>query len=46
VSWIKGTISVTPAERALGVGFLVATSFLALVILRLIAIRKPARKVA
>ena len=46
VSWIRGTVPVTPAERALGVGFLVATSFLALVILRLAAIRQPARKVA
>ena len=46
VSWIRGTVPVTPAERALGVGFLVATSFLALVMLRLIAIRQPARKVA
>jgi thiamine transport system permease protein len=46
VDWIKGTVAVTPAERALGVGFLVAASFLALVILRLIAIRQPARKVA
>jgi thiamine transport system permease protein len=45
VSWIKGTVSVTPPERALGVGFLVATSFLALVVLRLIAIRQPSRKV-
>jgi thiamine transport system permease protein len=45
VSWIRGTVSVTPPERALGVGFLVATSFLALVILRLIAIRQPSRKV-
>ncbi len=46
VSWIKGTVQVTPAERALGVGFLVATSFLALVVLRLIAIRQPSRRVA
>jgi len=46
VSWIRGTVAVTPAERALGVGFLVATSFLALVILRLIATRASARKVA
>jgi thiamine transport system permease protein len=46
VNWIRGTVAVTPAERALGVGFLVATSFLALVLLRLIAIRQPARKVA
>jgi thiamine transport system permease protein len=46
VSWIKDTVSVTPSERALGVGFLVATSFLALVALRLIAIGKPSRKVA
>ena len=36
VSWIRGTVAVTPAERALGVGFLVATSFLALVMLRLV----------
>jgi thiamine transport system permease protein len=43
VSWIKETIAVTPAERALGVGFLVLTSFLALVILRLVAMRQPAR---
>ncbi len=46
VSWITGKVAVTPAERALGVGFLVATSFFALVILRLIAIRISARKVA
>jgi len=46
VNWIRGTVPVTPAERALGVGFLVAASFLALVILRLIAIRQPARKTA
>ena len=46
VSWIRGTVAVTPAERALGVGFLVATSFLALVILRLIANRASAKKVA
>jgi ABC-type spermidine/putrescine transport system permease subunit II len=44
VSWIKRTVPVTPAERALGVGFLVATSFLGLVMLRLVAIRRPARK--
>jgi thiamine transport system permease protein len=43
VSWIQGTVHVTAAERALGVGFLVATSFLALVILRLIALRRTAR---
>jgi thiamine transport system permease protein len=46
VAWIKGTVAVTPAERALGVGFLAATSFLALVVLRLIAIRQPTRKIA
>ena len=40
VAWIRGTVPVTPAERALGVGFLVATSFLALVVLRLIAFRR------
>lgn len=45
VSWIKGTVLVTPPERALGVGFLVATSFLALVVLRLITIRQPSRRV-
>jgi thiamine transport system permease protein len=45
VSWIKGTVAVTPAERALGVGLLVATSFLALVVLRLVAMRQPAGKV-
>lgn len=45
VSWIRGTVAVTPAERTLGVGFLVATSFLALVMLRLIATRISARKV-
>jgi len=43
VSWIRGTVSVTPAERALGVGFLVATSFLALVFLRLIAMRQSTK---
>ena len=46
VSWIRGVVPVTPAERALGVGFLVATSFLALVMLRLVSIRHPTRKVA
>lgn len=46
VSWIKGTVSVTPAERALGIGLLVATSFLALVALRLVATRQSSRKVA
>lgn len=43
VDWIRGTVHVTAAERALGVGFLVATSVLALVILRLIALRRTAR---
>lgn len=41
VDWIRGTVQVTPQERALGVGFLVLTSFLALVALRFIALRKP-----
>ena len=41
VDWIRGTVQVTPEERALGVGFLVLTSFLALVALRLVALRKP-----
>jgi ABC-type spermidine/putrescine transport system permease subunit II len=45
VSWIKGTVAVTPPERALGVGFLVVTSFLALVMLRLVTIRQDGRKV-
>ena len=44
VDWIKGTVQVTPADRALGVGFLVLTSFLALVALRLITMRRPARR--
>jgi thiamine transport system permease protein len=44
VAWIKGTVQVTPAERALGVGFLVLTSFLALVVLRLIAQRGSRRR--
>lgn len=44
VDWIRGTVQVTPPERALGVGFLVATSFLALVVLRLVALRVPARR--
>lgn len=41
VDWIKGTVPVTPSERALGVGFLVLASFLALVMLRVIALRQP-----
>jgi thiamine transport system permease protein len=45
VDWIRGTVHVTPGERALGVGFLVASSFLALVVLRLIAFRRATRKV-
>jgi len=45
VSWIRGAVSVTPAERALGVGFLVLTSFLALVVLRLVTTRQSSRKV-
>jgi ABC-type spermidine/putrescine transport system permease subunit II len=44
VDWIKGVVQVTPSERALGVGFLVLTSFLALVLLRLITLRQPARR--
>lgn len=39
VDWIRGAVQVTPSERALGVGFLVLTSFLALVALRLITLR-------
>jgi len=45
VSWIRGTVPVTPAERALGVGILAATSFLALVLLRLFALRQSVKKV-
>lgn len=41
VDWINGTVPVTPSERALGVGFLVLASFLALVMLRVIALRQP-----
>ncbi len=43
VDWIRGVVSVTPSERALGVGFLVLTSFLCLVILRVITLRRPRR---
>jgi len=43
VDWIRGTIPVTPSERALGIGFLLLTSFLALVALRSIALRKERR---
>jgi thiamine transport system permease protein len=44
VDWIKGTVPVTSSERALGVGFLVLTSFLVLVVLRLITLRQPKRR--
>jgi thiamine transport system permease protein len=44
VSWIKGSIAVTTDERALGIGFLVATSFLALVLLRMITFRQSKKK--
>jgi thiamine transport system permease protein len=44
VDWIKGVVQVTPSERALGVGFLVLTSFLALVLLRVITLRQPTRR--
>jgi len=44
VDWIRGNVAVTPGERALGIGFLVATSFLALVVLRLIAVRQSRRR--
>ena len=44
VDWIRGTVPVTPQERALGVGFLVLISFLALVALRLIAMRHTFRR--
>jgi thiamine transport system permease protein len=44
VDWIKGTVPVTPSERALGVGFLVLTSFLALIVLRLITLGQPKRR--
>jgi ABC-type spermidine/putrescine transport system permease subunit II len=44
VDWIRGTVQVTTSQRALGIGFLVLTSFLALVTLRLITLREPARK--
>jgi len=44
VDWIKGNIAVTTSELALGIGFLVATSFLALVVLRLITLREAGRK--
>jgi len=44
VGWIKGTVQVTASERALGIGFLVLTSFLALVMLRFITLRGPAKR--
>jgi thiamine transport system permease protein len=44
VDWIRGTVQVTASERALGVGFLVVTSFLALVVLRLITLRRRTRR--
>jgi thiamine transport system permease protein len=44
VDWIKGVVPVTSSERALGVGFLVLTSFLALIALRLITFRQPKRR--
>jgi len=44
VDWIRGTVHVTASERALGVGFLVVTSFLALVVLRLITLRRQTRR--
>jgi thiamine transport system permease protein len=43
VDWIRGAVQVTPSERALGVGFLVLTSFLALVALRLITLRSSTK---
>jgi molybdate transport system permease protein len=43
VDWITGAVQVTPSERALGVGFLVLASFLALVALRLIALRSSSK---
>ena len=44
VDWIRGTVPVTPSQRALGIGFLVLTSFLALVALRLMTLRAPHKK--
>ena len=44
VSWIRGSIAVTTDERALGIGFLVAASFLALVLLRMITFRQSKKK--
>lgn len=41
VDWIRGTVQVTSSQLALGVGFLVLTSFLALLALRLITFREP-----
>jgi len=39
VDWVRGTVAVTASERALGIGFLVITSFATLLVLRLIARR-------
>jgi len=44
VDWIRGSVAVTSSELALGIGFLAATSFLALVVLRSITLRQPKRK--
>jgi len=43
VDWIRGTVPVSSTERALGVAFLVMTSFLALIVLRSIAFREKSR---
>ena len=44
VDWVRGTVQVTSSEQALGVGFLVLTSFLALVGLRLITLRRAEKR--
>jgi thiamine transport system permease protein len=44
VDWVRGNVAVTGGERALGIGFLVITSFLALVVLRLITLRQSLRR--
>lgn len=40
VEWVKGTVPVSASERALGVGLLALTSFIALLVLRLVTRRR------
>ncbi|MBM3291666.1 iron ABC transporter permease, partial [Candidatus Bathyarchaeota archaeon] len=40
VSWIKGTVPATTSEISLGISFLILTSFIALLLLRLVVYRR------